>query len=359
VEIHNPGATPVDLAGFFLSNDYAASDLWQFPSGAVVPPGGFVVVWCDGQAALTTASEWHTSFRLAEGSGSVVLSRSLGESLQVLDYLNYSDLRAGESYGSVPDGQPFYRDALFYPSPGAANDGRSAPLVVFINEWMASNTSASGFSDPADGKFDDWFELFNPGPTAVDLGGYFLTDTLTNPLQFEIPKNGHYLIPPGGFLLVWADGEPVQNSTNRADLHVSFSLKASGEAIGLFAADGTRIDFVSFGVQANNVSQGRNPDGSGTILSQPNPTPRGGNAGGTTPTAPRIGLPVITATGAIEFTATLTPGFRYQLESADDLSAPVWLTAGGPISALGTTLAFTAPRGTGGHRFYRIVVVPF
>ena len=142
---------------------------------------------------------------------------------------------------------------------------------------MAANTSTSGFADPADGNYEDWFELYNPGSTAVDLGGYFLTDNLTNQFQFKVPDNGHYLIPAGGHLLVWADGEPGQNSTNRADLHVSFSLRAVGEAIGLFAADGTQIDALTFTNQTNNISQGRSPDGGANIVFLPSLSPRSGN----------------------------------------------------------------------------------
>src|SRR5262249_3900052 len=153
---------------------------------------------------------------------------------------------ANQSYGSLPDGQPFYRGVMYRATPGVPNDSSSAPIVVFINEWMAANNRASGLADPADGNYDDWFELYNPGANAVDLGGYFLTDNLTNKFQFQIPDNGHYTIPAGGYLLVWADSTPAQNSTNRPDLHVSFNLRAAGEAIGLFAADGTQIDAITF-----------------------------------------------------------------------------------------------------------------
>ena len=62
----------------------------------------------------------------------------------------------------------------------------------------------------------------------------------TNLVQWPFP--GGATIEPGQFKIIWADGEPGQNTTNRADLHVSFSLRAAGEAIGLFAADGTQID---------------------------------------------------------------------------------------------------------------------
>src|SRR4030095_11034536 len=83
----------------------------------------------------------------------------------------------------------------------------------------------------------------------------------------------HYQIPPFGYLLVWADGERAQNSTNRADLHVSFNLRATGEAIALFAADGTLIDSVTFGQQTANVSEGRYPQGTGPVYVMPTPTP--------------------------------------------------------------------------------------
>jgi len=51
----------------------------------------------------------------------------------------------------------------------------------------------------------------------------------------------------------------------RTDMHVNFSLGEKREYIGLFAADGTTIDFVSFGVQSDDVSRGRYPDGSSFI----------------------------------------------------------------------------------------------
>ena len=78
---------------------------------------------------------------------------------------------------------------------------------------------------------DDWFEIYNPTGTSVDLTGWALTDSLNNPTQFMVPAGYH--VSAAGFLLVWADGEPGQNSTNRADLHVNFKLGKNGEAIGV------------------------------------------------------------------------------------------------------------------------------
>src|SRR5207245_2823059 len=86
--------------------------------------------------------------------------------------------------------------------------------------------------DPADGKYQDWFELYNYGSNTVNLAGYFLTDTLLNKLQFRIPSG--YTIGPRGYLLVCADNEPAQNSPGQSDLHVNFRLSKSGPISGLF-----------------------------------------------------------------------------------------------------------------------------
>ena len=92
-----------------------------------------------------------------------------------------------------------------------------------------------------------------------------------------VPTNGQYTIPPGGYLLIWADNEAAQNATNRADLHASFGLSKSGEAIGIFSASGTTIDAITFGAQTNDVSQGRFPDGAAGLFFMPTRTPRTNN----------------------------------------------------------------------------------
>ena len=287
VELINTGGTPIDLSGMYLSDSYTNLTAWRFPDGAVIAPGEFKVVWVDGDADLTTAAQWHTSFRVQPAEGAVVLSRLEAGVPQILDYLNYEGMQKDESYGSIPDGQPFNRIIMSFPTPGGANNGASRPLGVRINEWMAAN---SGFLlDPATvpPSAEDWFELYNPGRTEADLSGYYLTDNLLKPTQVKIPAGTR--IPAGGYLLVWADGLAPQFLPNDPDLHVSFRLAQSGEELGLFAPDGTMIDGLKFGPQTNNISQGRLPDGGSALAYFTQPTPRAANriAGGNT--APVLG----------------------------------------------------------------------
>ncbi|WP_205880830.1 lamin tail domain-containing protein [Limisphaera ngatamarikiensis] len=275
LEIFNAGPAPVSLNGLYLTTNYAEPTRWAFPAGAVLPAGAFAIVWLDGEPGESTATEWHANFRVSPGAGQVALVQVAGGRTNVLDYLNYSVASVGRSYGSYPDARISGRRIFTIPSPGASNSPAALPVPVFINEWMADN--ASTLADPADGQYEDWFELYNAGDLPVDLGGYYLTDNLTNRFQFRIPDNGQYVIPPGGYLLVWADNEPGQNRSDRPDLHVSFALSKAGEAIGLYGPDGTLVDAITFGPQTTDVSEGRFPDGSGNVVRFREPTPRTAN----------------------------------------------------------------------------------
>jgi hypothetical protein len=305
VELRNPTTNSVSLLGLYLANNYANLTQWAFPTNAVILPGEFKVVFADGQTNLSTLSELHASFTLSPGSGQIGLSRINSGQPQVLDYLDYASLPANHSYGSYPDQQSFQRQEFFYPTPGASNNSTLPPLTVFINEWMADNTIT--LADPADNDFEDWFELYNPGATAMDLGGYYLTDTLTNKFQYQVPNNHQYVIPPHGFLLVWADNETKQNATNRADLHVNFKLDKAGEAIGLFAADGNPVDYVTFGPQASDVSMGRYPDGGASIYRLTVPTARTNNSWiNSAPVLAPLSNHVLTLGQTLNFTASAT-----------------------------------------------------
>ncbi len=68
------------------------------------------------------------------------------------------------------------------------------------------------------GDYDDWVELYNAGPDTLELGGKHLTDNLTNPTKWIFPA---VALPPGEFLLVWCDSQPLQGP-----LHATFNAVA-------------------------------------------------------------------------------------------------------------------------------------
>lgn len=127
-----------------------------------------------------------------------------------------------------------------------------ARASVLINEFMAIN---GNYPIGVLGDLDDWIELYNDSDEAVDVGGFYLTDDISNPTQWQLPlgRSRETTIPAKGFLLIMAD-----NDLNSTGLHANFKLAAAGEEIGLFGPNGVQLlDSVTFGQQKVNVSFGR------------------------------------------------------------------------------------------------------
>jgi lamin tail-like protein/putative Ig domain-containing protein len=274
IELFNNSGVPINLSGYFLADNYSSNlTQWAFPAGATIAPGEYKLVWADGEPGESTATIWHTSFRLDYG-GTIALVRLIGGQPQVTDYLTFPEPGANISYGDFPDAQPVFRSHLFHPTAGSTNLGHTIP--VFINEWLARNTNS--IRDPADNQLDDWFEVYNGGSQTINLGNYYFTDDAGRLNKFRVPNNGQYVIQPRSYMLVWADdNNPNQNAPGR-DLHVPFRLGGNSGFIALVAPNAnTVIDQITYGLQTNDITQGRFADGASTIYYTAKPTPRGPN----------------------------------------------------------------------------------
>ncbi|MHC4565711.1 MAG: lamin tail domain-containing protein, partial [Planctomycetota bacterium] len=148
-------------------------------------------------------------------------------------------------------------------------------ITLVINEIMAGN---DGSIRDQRGDADDWIEIYNYGDAAVDMGGFYLTDDLSEPDAWRVPGNDPTLttVPARGYLLIWADGEPGEGT-----LHAGFKLDADGEQVGLYSAGGSLIDSLTFGPQDTDESYGRVPDGADKWRLIDTPTPAASNTGGT------------------------------------------------------------------------------
>ena len=125
---------------------------------------------------------------------------------------------------------------------------------LVINELMSNNLSV--VTDPST-DFDDWIELYNPTNSPISTNGLFLTDTLNLLHKWKFPN---YLIPSGGYAIVWADEDGGQG-----DLHANFKLSNLGEQLVLSNSDSVVIDSVSYLPQSDDVSFGRSPNGIGSF----------------------------------------------------------------------------------------------
>ena len=63
IEVHNPSADPLPLAGWSLTDDAADLDKWVFPA-VTLGPGGYMTVFADGKNRRDPASTLHTNFKL-------------------------------------------------------------------------------------------------------------------------------------------------------------------------------------------------------------------------------------------------------------------------------------------------------
>lgn len=154
------------------------------------------------------------------------------------------------------------------PTAPAAWDGYTVgrvPPPLKIVEMLASNLSTNVDEF---GQTDDWVELWNPGPAAVDLDGMFLTDDRGRPRRWQLPAR---VLAPGERVLVWCDVEPEQGA-----LHASFALGRDGGEVALYdTVDGgnTEIDGFRYGPQNPDVSFGNRPDGAREREYLAGPTP--------------------------------------------------------------------------------------
>jgi hypothetical protein len=152
---------------------------------------------------------------------------------------------------------------------------------VKISEFLAHNVAVNpdnwDFED-----FSDWIELHNEGANAVDIGGYYLTGDLKQTKKWQIPSGTS--ISANGYLLIWADdhdGKPGQQETREwypwnekytlKGYHAVFCLDKDGEQVGLFKADGSVVDSVTYPKQFPDVSMGRKADGSWAFFDEPTP----------------------------------------------------------------------------------------
>src|SRR5439155_27216659 len=105
-----------------------------------------------------------------------------------------------------------------------------------------------------DNDHSDWIEIRNTDATAVNLGGWSLTDDAANLTKWQFPSMS---LAGNGYLVVFASGK------NRAvagqQLHTNFSLDQDGEYLALVQPGGTVIaeSYDPFPPQLTDIFYGR------------------------------------------------------------------------------------------------------
>ena len=102
IELHNPTGASVSVSGFHLSDNVTNPFKWVIPPGAMIPAGGYLVIWASGRDEVT-GSNYHANFKLQQTktpAESVILSSPLGT---VLDQHTLEITKLAHSRGRSTD----------------------------------------------------------------------------------------------------------------------------------------------------------------------------------------------------------------------------------------------------------------
>jgi len=118
------------------------------------------------------------------------------------------------------------------------------PTGVRINELMAvisaTDESTSLYMQ------DEWIELYNAGPHAVELGDWLLDDMANGSPPYQIPTGT--VLQPETFALFFGQ-------------QTGLTLDDTGDEVRLLTPDGAVVDSVTFGPLAPNSSLSRDEAG--------------------------------------------------------------------------------------------------
>ncbi len=169
VEFFNPTGAPIDIGGWYLSDEPGNLTKHQIPGNLIVPNSGLVSVGFTASGLSVLAN---TSVYLTQADGTSV-SNAISAAIP-LD---------GRSLGRKGDGSSSW--FLFTePSQDSSNSSASSEFSLKLNEVHLDSSDTI-----------DWVELYNPGTASVSTSGLFIA-SLTDfsdkiPLGSAISSEGH------------------------------------------------------------------------------------------------------------------------------------------------------------------------
>ncbi|MES2465841.1 MAG: lamin tail domain-containing protein [Verrucomicrobiota bacterium] len=188
VEFYNPNAQPVDLGGWWLSDERNDPFRYAIPAGTVVPAGGYLVL-DESQygAGVSFNTEGERCYLFSGDQNGVLTGYSHG--------FQFRGAERGMSFGRHPasDGREDF-PLQMAPTPGAPNAGPRVPPVVI---------SRSLYRPAMVG--ETYVELYNTTDAAINLwdpGNPGSTWALGDLWNSPVPFPGNTVIPAKGHVLV-------------------------------------------------------------------------------------------------------------------------------------------------------------
>ncbi len=149
IELYNAENVPVDISGFYITDDLTNPNKWQIPTNTIISAKGFYRLWTDGfddtpgqeyirewwPGNIPYTTQWsHTNFKLAKEGEEVGLFDASG---QLIDSIIYGSQIEDVSYGRKPDGTGNW---FFFgePTPQASNNTEGVLTTEFAKGVLFS-----------------------------------------------------------------------------------------------------------------------------------------------------------------------------------------------------------------------------
>ena len=268
IELYNSTDTDMDISGFGISDNLSQPMKYRFPDGTTIAAKGYLVVFCSGNEGMQNG-ELHAPFGLRSYGEDVVIANRAG---RIIDSYSFKNQETDVSVARIPDGagelQPNSQ-----PSPGYPNTGAGYSAFDAANRLPLGGVYISEFGGSTGSVASDWVELHNSTGSAVNLGGYGISNNPKNPAKWVFPDIS---IEPGEYLLLYATGSA--DKAQKKNLKLNFCISSTGEALFFFDPNGKLIDKLSAGRMKSGQSYGR--DGSDNRFYYAEPTPGAQNGKG-------------------------------------------------------------------------------
>ncbi|MBL7143481.1 MAG: lamin tail domain-containing protein [Phycisphaerae bacterium] len=261
VELQNVGAGTINLNLVKFTNGID----FTFPNLGLVP-NEYVVIVQDRQAfetrygtAFNIAGQY--SGRLNDAGERIKLEDAIGQVILDFDYKDgWRSITDGDGFSLTvidpANTEPYdwnekdswRASAYLSGSPGEDDSGIvPEPGAVVINEVLAHS-----HADAA-----DWIELHNTTGTAIDIGGWFLSDSSSDLMKYRIATGT--VIVPDGYIVFYEDQH--FNNPSAPGAYQPFALSENGEQLYLSSAEGGLLtgyrEVEDFGGSETGVSFGR------------------------------------------------------------------------------------------------------
>lgn len=140
IEIYNPNATPIDLAGYYLTDVATNLTRWAFPP-TTLAGGGYLVVFASDKNRAASGLPLHANFKLTSTGEYLALVKPDGTTVVSEFAPTFPVQVAGYSYGI--DGLLVTSPAGYFavPTPGAINGAPGTPMLVTLSPPCATFTT--------------------------------------------------------------------------------------------------------------------------------------------------------------------------------------------------------------------------